>query len=82
MFPDRHLGSLGWDILRVWSTDGFDNPARETEKLTKKLEELRYEDVQRRMAEQFGLGRLREVTRVRFAEALKVARDHLSLAQA
>jgi very-short-patch-repair endonuclease len=35
------LCSLGWDIVRVWSTDWFDNPTRETDKLVKKLEELR-----------------------------------------
>ena len=35
------LYGLGWDIVRVWSTDWFANPARETEKLVKKLEELR-----------------------------------------
>lgn len=35
------LRGLGWDIVRVWSTDWFGNPSRETEKLVKKLEELR-----------------------------------------
>jgi very-short-patch-repair endonuclease/RecA/RadA recombinase len=35
------LRGLGWEIVRVWSTDWFDNPARETDKLVKKLEELR-----------------------------------------
>ena len=35
------LKSLGWELVRVWSTDWFDNPARETEKLVRKLEELR-----------------------------------------
>ncbi len=35
------LKSLGWHIVRVWSTDWFDNPALETEKLARKLEELR-----------------------------------------
>ena len=35
------LRGLGWEILRVWSTDWFDNPGLETEKLSKKLEELR-----------------------------------------
>jgi REase_MTES_1575/Protein of unknown function (DUF3320) len=35
------LGNLGWDIVRVWSTDWFDNPGRETDKLVRKLEELR-----------------------------------------
>jgi Protein of unknown function (DUF4011)/REase_MTES_1575/AAA domain len=35
------LNSLGWELVRVWSTDWFDNPALETEKLVRKLEELR-----------------------------------------
>ncbi len=33
--------SLGWELVRVWSTDWFDNPALETERLVRKLEELR-----------------------------------------
>jgi len=35
------LNSLGWQLVRVWSTDWFDNPSRETEKLVAKLEQLR-----------------------------------------
>ena len=35
------LKSLGWELVRVWSTDWFDNPALETERLVRKLEELR-----------------------------------------
>jgi len=35
------LRGLGWEILRVWSTDWFDNPDLETEKLSKRLEQLR-----------------------------------------
>ena len=35
------LKSLGWELVRVWSTDWFDDPALETEKLVRKLEELR-----------------------------------------
>jgi REase_MTES_1575/Protein of unknown function (DUF3320) len=35
------LRGLGWEILRVWSTDWFDNPELETEKLVGKLEHLR-----------------------------------------
>jgi very-short-patch-repair endonuclease len=35
------LGGLGWEILRVWSTDWFDNPDLETDKLVGKLERLR-----------------------------------------
>ena len=35
------LNSLGWELVRVWSTDWFDNPALETEKLVRKLEVLR-----------------------------------------
>ena len=35
------LNSLGWQLVRVWSTDWFDNPARETDKLVTKLEQLR-----------------------------------------
>ena len=35
------LNKLGWDLVRVWSTDWFDNPDRETEKLVIQLEKLR-----------------------------------------
>ena len=35
------LNSLGWQLVRVWSTDWFDNPTRETDKLVTKLEQLR-----------------------------------------
>ncbi len=35
------LRGLGWDIVRVWSTDWFGNPVGETDKLVKRLEELR-----------------------------------------
>lgn len=35
------LNGLGWILIRVWSTDWFSNPAGETEKLVKRLEELR-----------------------------------------
>jgi very-short-patch-repair endonuclease len=35
------LRGLGWHIIRVWSTDWFDNPDRETERLVKRLDELR-----------------------------------------
>ncbi|MGB7966196.1 MAG: AAA domain-containing protein [Methylocella sp.] len=35
------LQGLGWDLVRVWSTDWFDNPATETERLIKKLERCR-----------------------------------------
>ena len=34
------LRGLGWNILRVWSTDWFDNPDVETDKLVRKLKEL------------------------------------------
>jgi very-short-patch-repair endonuclease len=37
------LRGLGWEILRVWSTDWFDNPELETDKLAAKLEQLRAE---------------------------------------
>ena len=36
------LKSLGWNIVRVWSTDWFDNPSLETEKLIRKLEAIRH----------------------------------------
>ena len=32
---------LGWDIVRVWSTDWFDNPTLQTERLVRQLEALR-----------------------------------------
>jgi very-short-patch-repair endonuclease len=35
------LRGLGWEILRVWSTDWFDNPELETDKLVAKLEQLK-----------------------------------------
>jgi very-short-patch-repair endonuclease len=35
------LRGLGWTIVRVWSTDWFHDPDSETEKLVKKLQELR-----------------------------------------
>lgn len=38
---EQVLGDLGWDVLRVWSTDWFENPDGETDKLIKKLEQLR-----------------------------------------
>ena len=37
------LVGLGWNILRVWSTDWFENPHGETRKLVLKLEKLRLE---------------------------------------
>ena len=38
---EETLTSFGWDIVRVWSTDWFDNPDLETDKLVRRLEELR-----------------------------------------
>ena len=38
---EEMLASLGWSILRVWSTDWFDNPDVETDRLVRKLENLR-----------------------------------------
>jgi len=35
------LRGLGWDIVRVWSTDWFDDPDEETRKLVRKLEKLK-----------------------------------------
>ncbi|MCZ8158898.1 MAG: DUF4011 domain-containing protein [Rhizobiaceae bacterium] len=35
------LRGLGWDLVRVWSTDWFDNPTRETDRLIRKLDDLR-----------------------------------------
>ena len=34
------LRNLGWDLLRVWSTDWFDNPDAQTEKLVKRLNQI------------------------------------------
>jgi very-short-patch-repair endonuclease len=34
------LRGLGWDIVRVWSTDWFDDPDEETRKLVRKLAKL------------------------------------------
>ena len=35
------LNDKGWDIVRVWSTDWFDNPSLQTTRLVEKLELLR-----------------------------------------
>jgi hypothetical protein len=35
------LRGLGWELLRVWSTDWFDNPDSQTERLVKRLKEMR-----------------------------------------
>ncbi len=35
------LNSLGWDLVRIWSTDWYDDPDLETDKVVKRLEELR-----------------------------------------
>jgi very-short-patch-repair endonuclease len=40
---EQVLRSLGWTILRVWSTDWFQNPEAETRKLVLKLEKLKTE---------------------------------------
>ena len=37
---EQVLRDNGWEILRVWSTDWFENPNLETDKLAKKLEQL------------------------------------------
>jgi very-short-patch-repair endonuclease len=34
------LRGLGWDIVRVWSTDWFDNPDQATERLIKRLVQI------------------------------------------
>jgi len=41
------LKGLGWRILRVWSTDWFDNPNSETDKLCKKIESLKRDKPER-----------------------------------
>jgi very-short-patch-repair endonuclease len=38
---EQVLVGLGWEIIRVWSTDWFADPTAETAKLTKRLEALR-----------------------------------------
>jgi very-short-patch-repair endonuclease len=35
------LRELGWTLLRVWSTDWFDNPGRQTDLLVEQLERLK-----------------------------------------
>ena len=35
------LNDKGWDIVRVWSTDWFDNPSLQTARLVEKLELFR-----------------------------------------
>jgi superfamily I DNA and/or RNA helicase len=39
------LRGLGWSLVRVWSTDWFDNPALETERLIRKLEEVQTQSI-------------------------------------
>jgi very-short-patch-repair endonuclease len=39
------LRGLGWEILRVWSTDWFDDPDFQTERLVKQIEKLRLRSV-------------------------------------
>jgi very-short-patch-repair endonuclease len=39
------LNDKGWDIVRVWSTDWFDNPSLQTNRLVEKLELLRRKPV-------------------------------------
>ena len=41
------LKGMGWEILRVWSTDWFDDPDGQTDKLVRHLEELRREAAER-----------------------------------
>ncbi len=36
------LNDKGWDIVRIWSTDWFDNPSLQTTRLIEKLELLRH----------------------------------------
>lgn len=35
------LNGLGWDLVRIWSTDWYDDPELETDKVVKRLGELR-----------------------------------------
>ena len=42
---EQVLRDLGWEILRVWSTDWFDNPDAQTERLVKRLEEVRKKSI-------------------------------------
>jgi len=37
---EQVLADLGWTILRVWSTDWFADPDRETDKLVRRIDEL------------------------------------------
>jgi len=39
------LQGLGWSLVRVWSTDWFDDSGRETERLVRKLEDIRSQPV-------------------------------------
>jgi very-short-patch-repair endonuclease len=41
------LTAKGWEILRVWSTDWFDDPDGQTDKLARQLEELRQQAAER-----------------------------------
>ncbi len=40
------LTGLGWNILRVWSTDWFDDPELQTQNILRRIEELRARPVQ------------------------------------
>ena len=39
------LNDKGWDIVRIWSTDWFDNPSLQTTRLIEKLELLRHKPI-------------------------------------
>jgi very-short-patch-repair endonuclease len=41
------LKEKGWEVLRVWSTDWFDDPDGQTDKLASQLEELRQQAAER-----------------------------------
>jgi very-short-patch-repair endonuclease/DNA polymerase III delta prime subunit len=44
---EQVLRNLGWELVRVWSTDWFDNPDAQTEKLVRRLNEMRKRPVGR-----------------------------------
>ncbi|MGD9738138.1 MAG: DUF4011 domain-containing protein [Bauldia sp.] len=51
---EQVLRDRGWTILRVWSTDWFDDPNAETDKLVRRLDELRQKPVAKEL--DLGLG--------------------------
>ena len=40
IYRQRYLESRGWNIIRIWSRDWWNNPQKEVEKIVNKVNEL------------------------------------------